>query len=183
VTEKISLGIAGLALLFSAVTYWIERKQRRDELAEERVQREKELTAERTLRKEEVGLLRRQVEASERQHEEANEAYVAVDDGPPSEDANSYVFIVTNTGPSAARHLTIELRDSGGSVVASAQVVPQTLLVGDQGRAIIELDRQHQGEPLTVVVTWVDPSIHDEFVNDPSKRRTREVRPFPDRFG
>lgn len=176
-TAWVSSVIAGAALLFAVGTYFIERRQRRADIAQERTDRANQLAEERKLRQAELDLLRQQVEISERRLESARGAHVTVEQRDSSGGAtfDTYRFDVTNAGPAAARHIEIELQEAATGTPLASGVGPRILMAGKKGSASVELPREHRGKGIAIHVLWVDASSQQQWLES-ERRNSRDTK-------
>jgi len=140
----------GLALgLFNVVAWWIERRDRKAEVAEERRVRSEQLEMERE---------RFRVEQEDREKSRRAEITSEQAGYERSSGEGMYHFMLKNLGPSWAKHIAIKLRDEDGNKVAGAIV--GYLERGQETRASITVPQRfwEQQTPVSLWVAWQDES-------------------------
>jgi hypothetical protein len=142
---------AGLALgAVNVIAWWIERRDRKAEVAEERRVRSEQLEMERE---------RFRVEQEDRERSQRAEITAEQAGYERSSGEGTYHFRIKNLGPSWAKHIAVDLRDDDGNPVTPGVTVGY-LERGEETRATI-LVPQHLWEkqqPVSLWVAWRDDS-------------------------
>jgi hypothetical protein len=141
------LVIAGAGLfigLFNVVAWWIERRDRKAEVAEERRIRNEQ---------HEIEKQRFQVEQEDREKQLHAEVTVEQAGFNRSPGAGEYYFLVKNLGPSWAKHISIHLRNIDEDPLTTEAIVGY-LERGEEERATL-LVPERLWQELTPVWVWV----------------------------
>jgi len=156
---ELALAVGGLALgIFNAVAWWVERRDRRAELAAERMLREEEARLDRE---------RFDMEAQDRAAREHAEITAIRGGAHRDDDDHVFEFVLRNMGPSYGKHVTAWLADGEGTPLSDA-ADPAPLSVNEQ-RAITLRGRTNALNEAVQVRLWVGwRDSHGQFRQEPS---------------